>query len=101
MKTSTKALLLIICAQAGTSGTWMCMHLASMWLEIGHGLNPWIALPVGMFLGLIPYVIHSLWFEPDNDDRHDTSTISLRHPADYAKRERIDSGSTDFPKDVF
>jgi len=95
MNTSTRILLLVVLAQFTTCGAWMCMHLASMWLDIGHGLNPWIALPLATVLCLIPYVVHSLWFESDNTP-DDIETINL----DY-KPKAIDCGSTDFPKDVF
>ena len=97
MKTSTRIILLIVLTQLATSGAWMCMNLASMWFDIAHGLNPWIALPLATVLGLIPYVVHSLWFESDSPDDHvDTITVN---PEAYTKP--IDSGSSDFPKDVF
>jgi hypothetical protein len=77
MKQSTKCLLLIVLTQFATCGAWMCMHLASMWLEISHGLNPWIALPLATVLGLIPYVVHSLWLESDRPTKFDLETIEL------------------------
>jgi hypothetical protein len=88
MRTSTKAFLLIILTQLATIGVFMCINLASMWLEVSHGLNPWIALPVGTCLALIPYVVHSLWFDSDSpNDNYDTIDIN---PASHAKREPYD-----------
>jgi len=89
MKTATKVYLIIMCSQLGTMGVAICYLLADMWLTEGRGLHPYMVIPIGIFLGLVPYVICSYWFEPEDDDRHDTSTISLHHPADYAKRERL------------
>ena len=98
MKQSTKALLLVVLAQATTSGAWMCMHLASMWLEIGHGLNPYISLPLAGVFGLVPYIVYSLWFESDSPT-FDLETIEM--PLNPKRSKPIDSGSSDFPKDVF
>ena len=125
MKTSTRVILLIVLTQLATSGAWMCMNLASMWFDIAHGLNPWIALPLATVLGLIPYVVHSLWFESDRSTKFDLETIEmpLSHHTQYQDTDGslkpkpyigpdgnthypkalkpIDSGSSDFPKDVF
>ena len=105
MKTSTRVILLIVLTQLATSGAWMCMNLASMWFDIAHGLNPWIALPLATVLGIVPYVVHSLWFESDRSFDLETIELPLSHHTQYQDTDGslkpIDSGSSDFPKDVF
>jgi hypothetical protein len=77
MKNSTRILILIVITQMTTASAFMLMHLTSMWLEIGHGLHPWLGIPAACLLALSPYIFHSLLFEPDSTDNN-PSTINLR-----------------------
>lgn len=100
----------------------MLLHMVVMWQDTGHGINPWLGLPLATLLSLAPYVVHSLWFESDsiNHDRDYVDTIKVNPKAfippdtitltgedKHAIRtaagisKPIDSGSSDFPKDVF
>ena len=86
---SARIVLLVILTQVAMCGTWMCFILASLWIEVGHGLHPYVSLPLAGVLVLVPYIVHSLWFESDrSSDDYEPIDLPLKP---------IDSGSSGFP----
>ena len=114
--------LLTICTQFCTVCSSILLWMAYEYEYFGHGLNPFVALPLSTLFLMIPYMIDHFFVEMDGDD-YGPSFITLKlkrtmpdspdpkHPQtieDYNCNDReceavrhIQSGASDFPKDVF
>ena len=92
--------LLTIITQMLTVSATVLTHLAILWTDVGRGLNPYIALPIATLCMVLPYVIDHFFIEIVPDDDY-VSTITVNPEAYKKPNKPIDSGSSDFPKDVF
>lgn len=69
--------LLTIITQLSMCCSFILIALAHQWETIGHGLNPWIALPLATLFFLAPHLIDDFFIETEEAD---TSCIQLRQP---------------------